>query len=93
MCVEIPKAGYDDMLSAPPGEDSAGMRAKVCASMEIQEERYRGSAYRYNSDLDGEGISRYCAMDREAEELSLIHILPMYQDMPARKRSSLSTHW
>lgn len=69
MCVEIPKAGYDDMLSAPPGEDSAGMRAKVCASMEIQEERYRGSAYRYNSDLDGEGISRYCAMDREAEEI------------------------
>lgn len=69
MCVEIPKAGYEDLMTAPSGEDSASMRAKVCESMKIQEERYRGTVYRYNSDLDGEGISRYCPMDREAEAI------------------------
>lgn len=58
-----------EMIGAPgrgPSEDSVSMREMVKACAKLQQQRYEGSPYRSNGDLDEKGIERYCAMSRDA---------------------------
>ena len=44
------------------GRDDGGARA-------IQEERYRGSGFRFNADLNAEAVQRYCTLDADGEKM------------------------
>ena len=47
----------------------AVMKQQVNAARAMQDARYKGSRYRYNSELDVRGIEKYCRMQRDAEEI------------------------
>lgn len=50
---------------------SEEMREMVESARKVQEERYEMTPYRYNGDLDEEGIRRYCSLDDECQRLLL----------------------
>lgn len=62
----------DSKDSAIPGReslDSEKMRKIVMSARDIQSQRYRNEKYNYNSDLDIPGISKFCKLDWETENV------------------------
>lgn len=49
-------------------ESSAEIRKRVLQAHEIQTERYRGSSFRFNSQLTSSVLAKYCALGRREEE-------------------------
>ncbi len=46
-----------------------GMRKQVEHAQAVQAERYRGTVYRYNSELQGSSLRIHCALTKDAEKL------------------------
>lgn len=68
--VEVPRTRYADLAPAEePPLSSADMRAQVLKARAIQEARFAGSPYRYNGELSGRGLRRYCRPEPEAAKL------------------------
>ena len=83
LCVEAKELKYDEITSAEAGESSSGIRGRVEKARKIQEERYRKTKYRYNSDLDTEAAAFYCALGPEEENL----LRRVYQKLHLTARS------
>ena len=60
---------YEELTALSGGESSSTIRKRVMAARRIQEERYRGTVYRFNSDLDAEAIHRYCALEEDCSKM------------------------
>lgn len=69
MCVEARKVRYEELTGDTDCESSEAIRRRVTQAALIQEERYRGTRFRFNGDLNSDGIRRYCALDPEAEKM------------------------
>jgi magnesium chelatase family protein len=67
--VRAERMDYKDMVAKQENESSAQIRMRVVRVHEIQKERYRGSAYRFNSALSGKDIEKYCALDAHTTSL------------------------
>ena len=67
LCVEARRVEYDDLTGRENEENSATIRKRVTKAIEIQRQRYRGTPYRFNSDLSAEGIKQYCPLAGEEE--------------------------
>ncbi len=64
------KIKIKDLSGTKPGISSECLRAQVFKAREIQKERYRDETYSYNSDLDVNGIKKYCALSPETESMA-----------------------
>ena len=62
--IQVEAAGIDyNKLSADAkGESSRSMREKVLKAHEIQAQRYKNSAFSYNSRLDAAGVEKFCRL-------------------------------
>jgi magnesium chelatase family protein len=69
MCVEAHRVKYDELTTEPPQDSSLVIRGRVTAARAIQEERYRGSGFRFNADLNAEAVQRYCTLDADGEKM------------------------
>ena len=58
----------EEMQSETEEENSACIRSRVMAAMEIQNRRYEGVRYRYNADIMPQDILKYCVMEDKASE-------------------------
>lgn len=67
--VEASAVSYGALRGKGMSESSALIRNRVEQVRKIQKERYCGTSYRFNSDLDGEGIQKYCSLAKEENEL------------------------
>ena len=45
------------------------IRRRVTKAAAIQEERYRGTSYRFNGDLNTDGIRRFCELNKEGKQM------------------------
>jgi magnesium chelatase family protein len=63
LIVEVPAVSSRSLAGAAPGEPSADVRGRVEAARTIQSERQRHGGARVNADLDGRGLTRWCALD------------------------------
>lgn len=68
--VEVPRTRYSDLA---PGDimplSSAEMRRQVLQARRVQEQRYAGSSFRYNGELSGRSLRKYCQPTPEAADL------------------------
>ena len=87
MCVEARKVRYEELTGRDACESSAQIRQRVARAAALQEERYRGRPYRFNGDLDSEGIRRYCTLDGEAERM--MHAVYEKLELTARSCSRI----
>lgn len=69
--VEVPRTRYEELAFADPSGQlsSREMKEQVMKARLIQERRYAGSPYRYNGELSGRALRRYCRPTPEAEAL------------------------
>ena len=69
MCVEARRVRYEELTGDGECESSESIRRRVTEAAAIQEERYRGTPYRFNGDLGTEAIRRYCPLGREEKRM------------------------
>ncbi len=73
ICVEAAPVNLGRLKEGAKSEDSGSMQKKVIAARKRQEERYRGSAIRSNSDLGAKDIEKYCQLgDKEMDMVEKI---------------------
>lgn len=69
LCAESGEVAYEDLTSDQPNESSAQIRERVEKAAEAQKERYRGTPFLRNADLNSEAVSRYCFLGPDQEKL------------------------
>ena len=70
LCVEVPALSYDELRSAGKStQNTAVMKAKVQSAVTIQNRRYAGEMFFYNSQIPAARLREFCEMTVEAEEL------------------------
>ncbi len=67
--VETPAIGYQDLERPGANESSEKIRARVVLAREIQKERYRGTPFRFNADLNQQGLERYCHLEKTERQM------------------------
>ncbi len=70
ICVEASRIGYDELKNRnEKNESTLQIQKRVEEAARIQQERYRGSGIRFNSELGVKDIEKYCHLGREEERL------------------------
>ncbi len=69
IAVEAGTVNYEELTGTGQGECSAAIRERVKQAQQLQRNRYQGTKYRFNSDLDTAGVRRYCPLDPTGEKL------------------------
>lgn len=67
--IEVGRVAYDDLASAPPGESSAAVRARVERARAVQRARLAGSGADCNARMGVREIRRHCRLGREAQNV------------------------
>jgi len=67
LCVEARRIEYEELTALPDEESSDSIRRRVTEAIGIQERRYRGTPFRFNSDLNAEGVREFCRLTSEEE--------------------------
>lgn len=63
LCVQMSPVTLSDISSPAKGVSSKTMREQVIAAREAQKERYEKTPYRFNSEIKGSDIEKYCHLD------------------------------
>lgn len=66
LCVEMKAVDYSS-LQGRTQECSADIRKRVEAARQMQDERFQGTRYRFNADMDASVIKRYCQLGPEEQ--------------------------
>ena len=82
LCIEAQRPGFSQ-LRGGQGEGSGSMRQKVEQARRRQEERYRGTGIRFNSDLEAGDLERYCPLGEKEQKL----LEKMFQKMELSVRA------
>lgn len=67
--VEAPGMEYEDLTSHCANESSETIRKRVRRAHETQRQRYQGTPFGKNGDLNVDGIKAYCPLGRGEEKL------------------------
>lgn len=69
ICVEAPRLSITDISAKQKNESSAVIRERVMAARERQEYRFRGTPYRFNTDLGAGELKRFVALGEAEQKL------------------------
>ena len=69
ICTDIPAVTFSQMTKQEKGEGSFEMKARVEKAQDIQKERYKKEGTRFNGELTGKQIKKYCSCTKEGERL------------------------
>lgn len=65
--IEVPPVKFDELRSSELTESSQSIKKRVDAARQIQRERFKGSDTLCNAKLNAEQFSKFCIIDRDAE--------------------------
>lgn len=79
LCVELQPVDIAGLRKERRGESSGEIRARVQKARERQRERFAGTKYRFNADIEGTDLERYCFLGEEEQKLTerLYHSLQL----------------
>jgi magnesium chelatase family protein len=69
LCVELEQVEMNSIKSTYRGESSMEMRSDVIRARRRQEERFKDSDYRFNADIMGKDIDKYCRLGNEEKKV------------------------
>lgn len=69
LCVEAPRLSIGEISAKQNNESSAAIRDRVMAARERQEYRFRGTPYRFNTDLGAGELKRYVPLGAAQQKL------------------------
>jgi len=70
LCVEMNQVKLSDLANKAGGISSEKMRETVINAREMQKKRYASETYRFNSEISGADIEKYCHLDPKEKALS-----------------------
>lgn len=65
----VPRLKYDEIENKIDEYNSSIMRRHVKVARKMQKERFKGTDYKYNSDVNGKDVFRFCKMSKKSEEI------------------------
>ena len=69
LCVELQSVDIDSIKKGKKPESSSAVRKRVLKARERQAERFAGTVCRFNADIDGADIEKYCPLGKEEQEV------------------------
>lgn len=69
LCVELQPVDIAGLRKERKVESSREIRARVQKARQLQTERFAGTECRFNADIEGTNIEKYCPLGREEQEL------------------------
>lgn len=69
LCADVPAVSFTQLNGGGCGESSAEIRKRVETVQKIQQWRYRDETIRFNGELKGSQIEKYCKMEEPAVRL------------------------
>lgn len=69
LCVELQPVDLPGLRKERKAESSREIRARVQRARQMQMERFAGTECRFNGDIEGTNIEKYCPLGREEQEL------------------------
>ncbi|MCE2466372.1 MAG: YifB family Mg chelatase-like AAA ATPase [Dehalococcoidia bacterium] len=66
---EVPPVDYDKLAGLGDSEPSSAVRARVKEARDIQEARFEGSGFKYNSEMGPAEVWKYCHTEESAMHL------------------------
>lgn len=67
LCCEMAAVNMEDLRASDCGESSSRIRERVMKAWNMQEERFKGTDYRFNADIHSQDIRKFCVMEPQAE--------------------------
>lgn len=62
ICLEVANIGLEELTQSGKNETSEQIRNRVMGARERQDYRYRGTGYRFNTDVGPKDINKYCIL-------------------------------
>ena len=69
LCTRMNSVSFKELSSDEKLEDSATIRSRVNAAVEIQKFRYKDEDFEFNSDLKGRLIKKYCKLGKKEKSM------------------------
>ncbi len=69
MCVEAPAVSWKEMTGEQGSQTSEQLRRQVTRAHSVQRERYGMGKIRFNSDLKGKDVTKYCVLTEDARKI------------------------
>lgn len=69
LCIHMNSVSFWELQEGEEEEDSATIKKRVNRALEIQRKRYKNENIRYNSQLRGEILKKYCPLGKKEEKL------------------------
>lgn len=67
--IEVPRVNFEKLDSETMGECSAAIKKRVERARNIQTDRFKGTPFLTNSDMNSEAVKRYCALDQVSRQI------------------------
>ena len=67
LCVQMSPVSIKDISAGKKGITSAEMRSRVILARIAQKKRYEGTSYRFNSEIKGSDLDKYCPLDEDVK--------------------------
>lgn len=67
ICVHAMKVDYSDLKNKTPGLSSVDIRKEIIKARRIQEDRFKDSDIRFNSEMTPAHIRKYCSLNEKDE--------------------------
>ena len=75
--LNVPRLNYEELSQKRKGNPSDVIRKHVNEARKIQEKRYKAESILFNTHLESKDTDKYCALDKEGEELLKMAILEL----------------
>ncbi len=82
LCAEVMRMEAECLQAGRPGLSSREMRQRVEAARQIQADRFRGTAYSFNSDIRLKDMQQYCSLGKK--ETAMMRKVLEKMDVSAR---------
>ncbi len=69
LCVEAPRVAFEELTGAEGGQTSLQMREEVIRAHQMQKERFKGTDYRFNSDVKGADTEKFFRVGTKQKKL------------------------
>ncbi len=69
LCVQAEPVKIEQLSRRNRGESSARIRERVMRAVQMQNRRYKNEKYRFNSQLQGSDVTRFCILGKKEQEL------------------------
>ncbi len=67
--IEVPRLLPEEVMSRQPGEPSAAIQKRVIAARERQRERFQGTPFHCNADMNAKALRKFCPLSSDVEAL------------------------